>query len=75
MAYYGKLEWLEKIRVAKGYSQDRVAAMAGISQGMYSKIELGYRDPTPEQAASIAEALEFDAGRFAEEGRMRGAAV
>ena len=45
MAYYGKLEWLEKIRVAKGYSQDRVAVMAGISQGMYSKIELGYRDP------------------------------
>ena len=76
MAYYGKRVWLEDLRVAKGYSQDKTAAIAGISQGLYSKIELGYRDPNEKQRDAIAEALEFNPERFAQEdAAMRRAAV
>ena len=75
MAYYGKLEWLAEIRVSKGLPQDRVAAEAGISQALYSRIERGFRPPTKSQAQAIAQVLDFDASRFDEEEKARRAAV
>ena len=75
MAYFGKREWLRKLREAKGFSQDRTAAEAGMSQAMYSRIENGYSNPTPEQAGAISGALDFKAERFALEDEARRAAV
>lgn len=76
MAYYGKRKWLEDLRYKKRWSQARTAAEAGISQSMYSRIEIGYNDPSKEQAEAIASALEFDVGRFEkEDAAMREAAV
>lgn len=75
MAYYGKLEWLVEIRVGKDLPQDRVAAEAGISQALYSRIEMGYKSPTKSQAEAIAKVLDFDASRFEEEEKARRAAV
>lgn len=57
MAYLGKRQWLLKVRKEKGFSQALTGAMAGISQPMYNYIELGYKNPSKEQAAGIAEAL------------------
>lgn len=76
MAYYGKRAWLEDIRVAKGYSQDKTAAIAGISQALYSKVEMGYKNPSDKLRKVIAEALEFEPDRFdLEDDAMRRAAV
>ena len=57
MVYYGKREWLLKLRKEKGFSQDLTAALSGISQALYHKIEAGYFNPNQEQAARIAETL------------------
>ncbi len=73
MAYHGKLEWLQKIRTEKGWSQHRTAAEAGISQSLYAYIELGYKPPSPEQAAAIGKVLGFEASRFSEEEARRAA--
>lgn len=75
MAYRGKREWLAKIRNSKGFSQGLTAAMAGMSQAMYSKIELGYTDPSKEQAAGIAEALGFTYDDFVREDEAAGRAA
>lgn len=76
MAYYGKRKWLEDIRYKKRWSQSRTAVEAGISQAMYSRIELGYNDPSQEQASAIAKALGFDVGLFeTQDAAMREAAV
>lgn len=71
MAYYGKRKWLEEIRYQKRWSQSRTAVEAGISQAMYSRIELGYNDPSEEQAEAIASALKFDASLFKTEDAAR----
>lgn len=64
MAYLGKRRWLEDLRYAKRWTQNRVAAEAGMSQSMYSRIELGYSKPSERQAAAIAAALGFDVRMF-----------
>lgn len=76
MAYYGRRKWLEDIRYRKRWSQSRTAVEAGISQAMYSRIESGYNDPSEEQAAAIASALEFDVSLFkTEDAARKGEAV
>lgn len=76
MAYFGKRKWLEDIRYQKRWSQARTAAEADISQSMYSRIEMGYSEPSEEQATAIAAALGFDVSRFGkEDAAMREAAV
>lgn len=51
---------IRKIREAKDYTQDYLAAKLDISQNAYSKIELGYTKITVERLFQIAQILEID---------------
>ena len=55
-------KWLIELR--KGYSQTQIAEAVGISQQMYSAIELGERRPSVDVAKKIAAVLGFDWVRF-----------
>jgi DNA-binding XRE family transcriptional regulator len=48
---------LKEMRVQKGWSQRRLAARTGISQGLISLVENGERNLTPEIAALLQKAL------------------
>ena len=58
-------KWLIEIR--KGRTQAQIAKAVGISQQMYSAIELGERRPSIEVAKKIAAVLGFDWTRFYED--------
>ena len=58
-------KWLIDIR--NGRSQTQIAKEAGITQQMYSFIELGERRPSVEVAKKIAAVLGFDWTRFFED--------
>jgi len=58
-------KWLIEIR--KGRSQAQIAEAVGISQQMYSAIELGERRPSVEVAKKIASVMGFDWTRFYED--------
>ena len=58
-------KWLIELR--KGRSQTQIAEAAGISQQMYSAIELGERRPSVEVAKKIASVLGFPWTRFYED--------
>lgn len=58
-------KWLIDLR--KGYSQAQIAEAVGISQQMYSAIELGERRPSVEVAKKIADVFGFDWTRFFED--------
>ncbi len=47
-------------RTRRGICQYELSHRTGISQGLISLIERGYRQPTNEQAGKIAEALQVD---------------
>ena len=71
MAYFGKREWLVKISKEKNISQGLLAAECDTSQAMYSRIELGFSDPSDELAQKIADYLGFPVERFKEEKAKR----
>jgi putative transcriptional regulator len=58
-------KWLIEFR--KGRSQTQIAEAAGITQQMYSAIELGERRPSVDVAKKIAAALGFDWTKFFED--------
>ena len=58
-------KWLIDIR--NGRAQAQIAKAAGITQQMYSAIELGERRPSVEVAKKIASVLEFPWTRFYED--------
>ena len=58
-------KWLIDIR--NGRTQAQIAKAAGITQQMYSFIELGVRRPSVEVAKKIAAVLGFDWTRFYED--------
>ncbi len=58
-------KWLIDIR--NGRAQAQIAKAAGITQQMYSLIELGERRPSVEVAKKIAAVLGFDWTRFFED--------
>ena len=58
-------KWLIEIR--KGYTQTQIAEAVGISQQMYSAIELGERRPSVEVAKKIAAVMGFNWTRFFED--------
>ena len=58
-------KWLIELR--KGYSQTQIAEAVGISQQMYSFIELGERRPSVEVAKKIAAVMGFHWTRFFED--------
>jgi transcriptional regulator with XRE-family HTH domain len=51
---------LRELRIARGLTQEQVAAAVGTSQSHYSKIELGQVSPTIRTVRRIAEALSVD---------------
>lgn len=51
---------IRKARLHRNYSQDYIAFKLGISQNGYSKIELGYSQPSVEKLLTIADVLEVD---------------
>ena len=59
--------WLLEIRKAYGLTQKRLASMAGISQQVYNRIELGTRNPSVKTAKRIAAMFGFDWTKFFEE--------
>ena len=58
-------KWLIDIR--NGRTQAQIAKAAGITQQMYSFIELGERRPSVEVAKKIAAVMEFPWTRFYED--------
>ena len=58
-------KWLIELR--KGYTQTQIAEAVGITQQMYSFIELGVRRPSVEVAKKIASVMGFNWTRFFED--------
>ena len=58
-------KWLIEIR--NGRTQAQIAKEAGITQQMYSAIELGVRRPSVEVAKKIASVMGFNWTRFFED--------
>ena len=57
-------DFLKEKRLAKGYSQERVAQFLGISQQRYSRYELGQREPGLDFIIEVAKVLDFKPGDF-----------
>ncbi|NQX68460.1 helix-turn-helix transcriptional regulator [Paenibacillus alba] len=55
-----KLEWLIKIRIEKGFTQEQVADSTEIKRPYYTMIETGYRNPSVKVAKKIANVLGFN---------------
>ena len=62
-----KQEWLKKIRLNKGLTQEVVAKRAGMQRPHYTMIETGQRNASVPVAKSIAKVLGFDWTIFFEE--------
>lgn len=57
-------DFLKDKRLAKGYSQAKVAELLGISQQRYSRYELGQREPGLDFLVDVAAILGFEPGEF-----------
>lgn len=57
-------EFLKDKRIAKGYSQSKVAELLGISQQRYSRYELGQREPGLDFIIDVSKVLGFKPGEF-----------
>ena len=58
-------KWLIELR--KGYTQTQIAEAVGITQQMYSAVELGVRRPSVDVAKKIAAVMGFNWTRFFED--------
>lgn len=58
-------KWLIELR--KGYTQSQIAEAVGITQQMYSAIELGERRPSVDVAKKIAAVMGFNWTLFFED--------
>ena len=58
-------KWLIELR--KGYTQTQIAEAVGITQQMYSAVELGVRRPSVDVAKKIAAVMGFKWTRFFED--------
>lgn len=56
--------WLIMLRDNAGFTQKSLCELIGIDRGNYSMIENGKRDPRPEVALKIAQALNFNMEKF-----------
>lgn len=55
---------IDKIRKARGMTQEDVASWVGISRSAYANIENGKRRPSPDVAKRIGSYLGFDWTQF-----------
>lgn len=62
-----KVEWLERIREQRNWTQKEVASRAGITRHYYTMIANGTRQPSVKAAQKIAKALGFDWTLFFEQ--------
>ena len=53
-------KWLKDYREDRGYTQEQIAHLSGISRSYYTHIEQGYKTPTVEVAKNIANSLNFN---------------
>lgn len=53
-----------ELREKKGYTTNKLANLAGISQSHLREIEMGKRSPTVETLSYFCEALEIDLAEF-----------
>jgi transcriptional regulator with XRE-family HTH domain len=60
MSIQVKVEALEKARIQRGYSQRRLAKVAKLSSALISQIENKERNPSPQSAKKICDALDVD---------------
>jgi transcriptional regulator with XRE-family HTH domain len=60
-------QWLRAMRKENSMNQTQVAQRAGISQQLYSDVEVGTRDPSVRSAKAIAKVLDVDWTKFYEE--------
>ncbi|HEX7855345.1 MAG TPA: helix-turn-helix transcriptional regulator [Sphingobium sp.] len=51
---------LRQLRLARGFSQDDLAAEAGLRQALISAIEVGTANPTLDSLDRVASALKID---------------
>lgn len=59
--------WLKQFRLAKGFTQEEVAKLSGISRSYYADIERGTANAGGSAAKRIADTLGFDMSLFFEE--------
>ncbi len=57
---------LRRLRIAKDWSQEDLAAEAGVRQALVSAIEVGTANPTPNSLELLADALAVKIGDFFE---------
>ncbi len=62
------MEWLVKIRLEKGYTQEALALIIRCSQSALANIETGKRMPSVKLAKKIAVILGFHWSMFYEQG-------
>lgn len=60
-------ERIRELRVSRGYKQEYLAEVAGVSQGKISRIEGGESQPTFAEMVAIARALECRLDDFADD--------
>ena len=58
---------LQKVRTAKGYTQEQLASEVGVIRQTISEIECGRNKPSVKVAKKIAEVLDIDWTNFFEE--------
>jgi transcriptional regulator with XRE-family HTH domain len=57
---------LKQVRLEKGLTQTELAKLSGVSQGVITNYERGFRTPTLEKAILLAKALKVPVEQFAE---------
>ncbi len=53
-------EWLKEMRDNRGFTQNEVSRLSGISRSHYTHIEKGTKTPSVETAKVIAKTLKFN---------------
>lgn len=61
-----KREWLITLRNEKGYSQEKLSEMIGVTQMTISNVENGSRRPSVELAKKLGTLLDFEWTKFYE---------
>ena len=62
-------------RREKGWSQEHLAEVSGVSRASIQRLEVGKRRPSPEIAMAVANALEIPAGKIQMQSGVRAAVV
>jgi len=61
---------ITELREIKGYSTNKLATLAGLSQGFVRQVELGEKQPTVDSLSKICSALDVSLGEFFTAGQV-----